>query len=118
MKRASLSTKDLRLHRHKRILRRVREGNERVRVRITKTNSHIYLQAIKDEEQKTIASSSSLSLKLKNGNVANCEILAKDFSKKLKNLKVGELVIDRGGHSYSGRIAIISNILRKEGFSL
>lgn len=118
MKKINLNTKELRTRRHKRILRRVREGNERIRVRITKTNSHIYLQAIKDDEQRTIASSSSLSLKLKNGNRINCETLAKDFSKKLKDLKIEELTIDRGGHSYAGRIAIISEILRKEGFRL
>lgn len=118
MKKINLNAKELRAKRHKRILRRVREGNERVRIRVTKTNSHVYVQAIRDMEHRTIASSSSLSLKLKNGNRENCEVLAKDLSRKLKDLKVENLVIDRGGHSYAGRIAVISDILRKEGFNL
>lgn len=118
MKNISLDKKSLREHRHKRILRRVREGNERIRIRVTKTNSHVYVQAINDWEQRTIASSSSLSLKLKNGNRESCEKLAKDLCSKLKKLKVEDLVMDRGGHSYRGRVELIAEALRKEGFNL
>ncbi|GCE63961.1 50S ribosomal protein L18 [Candidatus Mycoplasma haematohominis] len=118
MKKVNQNNKALRDARHKRILSRVREGNDRIRVRVTKTNSHVYIQAIKDLEQKTIASSSSLSLKLKNGNKESCVKLAKDLSQKLKKLKVENLVIDRGGHSYTGRISIITGILREEGFKV
>lgn len=118
MKKVNQNNIALRQARHKRILTRVREGNDRVRLRVTKTNSHVYVQAIKDLEQKTIASSSSLSLKLKNGNKDNCVKLAKDLSQKLKKLNIVDVVIDRGGHSYTGRISIIANTLREEGFNV
>lgn len=118
MKRINFCKQRILQNRHKRILKRIREGNEHIRIRITKTNSHVYANALDDFAQKTIASSSSLSLKLKNGNKENCVILAKDLSKKLKDLNITEVVIDRGGHSYSGRIAIIANVLREEGIKV
>ncbi|OAL10379.1 50S ribosomal protein L18 [Candidatus Mycoplasma haematobovis] len=104
--------------RHKRVLKQVRRGNNHIRLRITKTNTHVYANALNDLEQKTIASSSSLTLKLPNGNKENCVLLAKDLSKKLKSLKVEQLVLDRGGHKYHGKIAVIADTLRAEGIKI
>lgn len=112
------SKKELLKARHKRILKNVRRGNTHIRLRITKTNSHIYANALNDLEQKTVASSSSLTLKLPNGNKENCVLLAKDLSKKLKSLKIDQLALDRGGHKYHGKIAVIADTLRAEGIKI
>ncbi|AEG73750.1 ribosomal protein L18 [Mycoplasma haemofelis str. Langford 1] len=112
------SKRELLKSRHKRILKNIRRGNEHIRLRITKTNSHVYAQALDDAQQRTIASSSSLSLKLANGNKENCILLAKDLSKRLKELNIDRLVLDRGGHKYHGRIAVIADVLREEGIKI
>lgn len=118
MKRINFNKAELLKNRHKHVLKRVREGNKHIRLRVTKSNLHVYVQALDDLKQKTVASSSSLSLKLNNGNRENCVKLARDLSLKLKKLNISQVVLDRGGHSYSGRIEIIANTLREEGIKL
>lgn len=99
-------------HRHQRILKQVRRGNEHLRLRITKSNSHIYAQLLDDDKQITVLSSSSLQLKLPNGNVDNAKLVGQDLAKKMLAANISEISFDRGGYKYHGRVAAIAEELR------
>ena len=77
----------------------------RPRVAVFRSNKHLYLQAIDDQNLKTIANASNL----------KSENMAKDLSKKLIELKITKIVFDRAGYQYHGKIKKLAEELRKEG---
>lgn len=96
MKKANFNRQQRHHRRHKRILRGVRRGNEHLRLRITKTNAHIYAQLLDDQTNRTVLSSSSLQLKLPNGNIENAKLVAEDLVQKLNQAKIDVISFDRG----------------------
>lgn len=102
-------------HRHQRILKRIRTGNDHYRLRITRTNHHIYAQLLDESDltkSKTILSASSLQLKLPNGNKKNAALVAEALVKKMQQHQITHVAFDRGGAKYHGRIAVIADVLR------
>lgn len=112
MKNINLNRSKKNRHRHQRVLKQVRRGNEHLRLRITKTNSHIYAQLLDDDKQITVLSSSSLQLKLPNGNVQNARLVGADLAQKMHAAKIATISFDRGGYKYHGRVAAIADVLR------
>lgn len=116
MKRLNLHRNDNRKDRHLKTLRKFRKiDNGLPRLVVTKTNGHIYAQLIDDEKNVTIASSSSLQLKLKNGNKENAAKVGEDIAKKAIAKKIKKINFDRGGSKYHGRVAILADSARKGG---
>lgn len=116
MKRINFDKKLQRSYRHKRTLNKIKAiANDKPRLVITKTNAHIIAQLIDDKAQKTLASSSSIQLKLSNGNIKNAEIVGKDIAKKILKLGINEICFDRGGSKYHGKIAKLADAARAEG---
>lgn len=115
MKKQNFNKQEIRDLRHKRILKKIRRGNHHLRLRVTKTNAHIYLQAIDDVKQITIVSSSSLQLKLQNGNMQNTKLVVEDLLSKLKSKAIKQLVLDRGPYKFHGKIKEIATSLRDKG---
>jgi large subunit ribosomal protein L18 len=57
----------------------------------------------------TLASSSSVALKIKNGgNVEGAKLVGIDIAKKAKALKIKKVVFDRGGYQYHGRVEALA----------
>ncbi len=79
---------------------------ERPRIAVYRSNKYLYLQAIDDEKQTTLASASTLKDK---------ETIATKFVKALKTKKIKKVVFDRAGYKYHGQIKKIAEDLRKEG---
>ena len=78
-----------RLRRHARVRKSVSGTKECPRLDIFRSNKEIYAQVIDDVTGTTLASSSSLTLKLKNGgNVEAAKEVGKDIAKKCKELKI------------------------------
>lgn len=116
MKKINLNRKQNRLHRHLKVLKKIRTmDNGLHRLIVTKTNAHIFVQLIDDEKQITIASSSSLQLKLKNGNIENCKKVGEDIAKKAIAKKIKKIHFDSGGSKYHGRVAAIADAARVQG---
>lgn len=116
MKKINLNRKKNRLHRHQKVLKKIRTmDNGLHRLIVTKTNAHIFVQLIDEEKQITIASSSSLQLNLKNGNIENCKKVGQDIAKKAMLKKVKKIHFDSGGSKYHGRVAAIANAAREQG---
>lgn len=110
------SSNDLRLRRHARIRKVISGTSTMPRLNVFRSNKEIYVQVIDDEIGKTLASSSSIALKLKNGgNIEGAKLVGKDIAEKCKKLKITKVVFDRGGYLYHGRVEALANAARENG---
>lgn len=85
------------------------------RLAIFRSNTSIYAQLIDDVAGKTLCSASSLQLKDK---ATKTEIAAKvgaDIAKKAKKEKITQVVFDRGGFKYHGRVKALADAAREAG---
>lgn len=116
MKNINLVRKDKKSERHKKVLRKFRRiDNGLPRLRITKTNAHIFAQLLDDNNNVVIASSSSLQLKLKNGNIENSKKVGEDIAKKALSKKISKINFDCGGSKYHGRVSALADAARNAG---
>lgn len=116
MKRTNVHRNKQRLIRQKRNLNKLIEiDNGLPRLLITKTNAHIFAQLIDMEKGCTIASSSSVSLKLANGNKENASKVGEDVAKKAIKLGYKKVSFDRGGSKYHGRVQALADAARSAG---
>ena len=105
----------MRIKRHKKI-RRTLSGNENTpRLCVYRSNAAIYAQLIDDEKGVTLASSSSLELKLKANNIESATAVGKDIAEKAKKAKIKTVVFDRGGYLYHGRVKALAEAARENG---
>ncbi len=110
------SKNDVRKRRHNRIRQTLSGTNSQPRLNVFRSNSEIYAQVIDDTTGNTLASSSSLALKLKNGgNVEAAMLVGKDIALKCKKAKINKVVFDRGGNLYHGRVKALAEAARENG---
>jgi large subunit ribosomal protein L18 len=105
-----------RIRRHERIRKTISGTSEMPRLNVFRSNTQIFAQVINDETGTTLASSSSVALKIKNGgNVEGAKLVGADIAKKCKTLKIKKVVFDRGGYLYHGRVEALANAARENG---
>lgn len=105
-----------RQRRHLRVRKTVSGTKEMPRLNVYRSNNGIYAQVINDVDGKTLASSSNLTLKIKNGsNVEAAKAVGKDIAEKCLKLKIKKVVFDRGGYQYHGRVAALADAAREAG---
>ena len=110
------SRNELRKKRHLRIRSKVSGTSEVPRLSVFRSNSQIFAQIIDDEKGTTLVSSSSLSMKLKNGgNIESAKLVGKDIAEKAIKAKIKKVVFDRGGYLYHGRIQALADAAREAG---
>lgn len=116
MKNGNLSRRLNKTERHKKVLRKFKRiDNGLPRLRITKTNAHIFAQLLDDNKHIVIASSSSLQLKLKNGNIENSKKVGEDIAKKALSKQITKINFDCGGSKYHGRVSALADAARSAG---
>ncbi|WP_412032242.1 50S ribosomal protein L18 [Malacoplasma muris] len=116
MKNVNFNRKFKKQERHKKIIRKFKRiDNGLPRLIVTKTNAHIFAQIVDDTKSITLVSSSSLQLKLKNGNVANSKKVGEDIAKKATAKKIKAINFDCGGSKYNGRISALADAARQSG---
>lgn len=100
-------------------IRRTLSGNaERPRMSVFRSNKDIYVQLIDDSEGKTLASSSSREkeiLDLKGNKSERAAQVGKAIAAKAKEIGVEQVVFDRGGYLYHGRIKSLADGAREGG---
>ena len=105
-----------RLMRHKRVRKNISGTSEMPRLNVFRSNSQIYAQIINDETGTTLASSSSVQLKIKNGgNIEGAKLVGADIAKKAKEAKISKVVFDRSGYQYHGRVEALADAARENG---
>ncbi len=116
---AVIDKKTQRARRHARIRRKVSGTPERPRFCVSITTNHIYCQFIDDVNGKTLAATSSLDPKFRaeNGkpNMAGAVLLGKMAAEAAKAANVTEVVFDRSGYNYHGRMKAIAEAARENG---
>jgi large subunit ribosomal protein L18 len=101
------------------IRKRIEGTLERPRLSIYKSLNHMYAQVIDDLAGKTIAAASTrdkdANVKGKSGNAAAAGIVGKLVAERAKKAGVSEVVFDRGGFRYHGRVKALAEGARKAG---
>lgn len=114
-------TKQLNRHRrHKRVRALIKGTADRPRVSVFKSNRHVLVQLIDDEAGKTIISSKIISSKksnMKGTKTDKANKIGELIADKTKEAGIKEVVFDRGGFKYHGRIKAIADGLRKGGIN-
>lgn len=106
--------------RHRSIRLKVSGTAEFPRLAVYRSTKHIYAQLIDDENHVTLASASSndkdLKEKLSNGgNIEAAKIVGEAIAQKAKKAGISEVVFDRGGFLYHGRVAALADAAREAG---
>lgn len=109
------SKNDMRIKRHRKIRRTLSGTDVTPRLCVFRSNQAINAQLIDDVKGVTIASSSSLELKLKNNNLEAAAAVGKDIAEKAKKAKIKTVVFDRGGYLYHGRVKALADAARENG---
>ncbi|BDV03082.1 50S ribosomal protein L18 [Candidatus Hepatoplasma crinochetorum] len=94
-------------------------GTDKIpRLSVYKSNKNISAQLIDDLSGKTLASSSTIILKLDANNIENAFKVGQDIAKKAKALKIERIVFDRNGYIYHGKIKALADGVRKENINI
>ncbi len=106
----------------KRIRQKISGTPERPRAYVFKSNRHIYVQMIDDENGKVLFSASTrekeFGTKTKNTkNMNAAKTVGEIVAKKAKSKKIKTVVFDRGIYPYHGRVRILAEAMRKAGLS-
>ena len=114
-----MSSIDPRLKRKERIRRKLSGTPERPRLTVYKSLKHIYAQVVDDASGRTVAFASSLSKELKGKDEgdkkADAKRVGKLIAEKCMAAKVDQVVFDRNGFPYHGRIAAVADAAREAG---
>jgi large subunit ribosomal protein L18 len=117
-----ISKNEIRERIHTRIRRKVRGTTERPRLAVFRSLCHIYAQVIDDSKGVTIASASSAEKsasgfegKVSGGNVLGATAIGKVVAERAKEKGIKEVVFDRGGYQYHGRIKALADAAREAG---
>ena len=105
-----------RLRRHARVRRKISGSTECPRLCLYRSNKNIEAQIIDDTKGVTLVSSSSMTLKLKNGsNIEAASLVGADIAKKAVALGIVNVVFDRSGYIYHGRVKALAEAARENG---
>lgn len=105
---------------HQRIRRKVRGSTARPRLAIYRSTNHIYAQVIDDERGQTVASASSTEKDLRGstgGNIEAAKRIGRTIAKRAQAAGVTQVVFDRGGYLYHGRIKALTDAAREAGLN-
>ena len=99
-----------------------RSANGRPRLSVFRSSQHIYAQVIDDTAGNTVAAASSLEGELRKslssgGNKGAAEAVGKLIAKRALDAGVNQVVFDRGGHIYHGRVKALAEAAREAGLS-
>ncbi|MDR0993111.1 MAG: 50S ribosomal protein L18 [Verrucomicrobiota bacterium] len=109
--------KDYRVRRHLRLRRKVQGTAECPRMSVFVSNKHFYVQFIDDSAAKTLAAVSTISGELKGQklNIETAKQLGSLAAKAAQDKGISQVVFDRGGFAYRGRLQALADAAREGG---
>lgn len=107
---------------HTRIRKKLSGTSERPRLCVFKSNKNIYAQIIDDTKGITLVSSSSLDVELRKdiengGNLVAAQKVGMDIAVKAKAKGIVDVVYDRGGYLYHGKVKALADAARENGLN-
>ena len=114
------SRQEIRVKKHMRIRNRSSGTAERPRLAVFRSNNHMYAQIIDDTVGNTLVSASTLEKEIKaelekTNNVDAAAYLGTVIAKRALEKGISEVVFDRGGFIYQGKIAALAEAAREAG---
>ena len=106
-----------RLHRHARVRGKISGTAERPRLNVFRSNCHIYAQLIDDVQGVTLASASSVEngFDANGGNKEGAKKVGQMIAERAAAKGITEVVFDRGGYVYHGRVQELAEGAREGG---
>ena len=108
--------------RHRRIRVKLSGTAEAPRLAVYRSTKHIYAQIIDDVKGVTLVSASSDDKELKTklahgGNIEAAKVVGAELAKRAAKKKITDVVFDRGGFLYHGRVAALAEAAREGGLN-
>lgn len=114
---SKIDTNKQRLRRHKRIRAKISGTSARPRLAVFRSNTNIYAQIIDDENGVTLLSASTLEKEFEGygGNIEAAKAVGTMIAKKALERGITDVVFDRGGYVYHGRVQALADAAREGG---
>lgn len=117
---AQRSTIEARRQRHLRVRRRVAGTAERPRLAVFRSHRHVYAQLIDDTAGRTIATASTVEAGLRGqlestGTIEAARVVGRLIAERAREKGIEQVVFDRGGYLYHGRVAAVAEGAREAG---
>ena len=119
-RRRRVTSSAARTRRHVRVRRKVSGTAERPRLAVFRSNSHIYAQVIDDRAGRTIVAASDLEAELRRpgqNKTARAQAVGEQLARRAKEAGVNEVVFDRGGYRFHGRVKALAEGARESGLA-
>jgi large subunit ribosomal protein L18 len=119
---ASEERRQARSKRQARVRRNIRGTVERPRLSVFRSSKHIYAQIIEDVTGKTLAAASTVSKEIaggldSSGNVAAAKAVGALIAKIALDKNIKQVVFDRNGFLYHGRVKALADAAREAGLT-
>lgn len=113
------SRNEMRELRHRRLRKNISGTGQRPRLAVFGSLKHIYAQVIDDEKGCTLVSASTMEASFKDakstGNQEAAKAVGKLIAERALAQGISDVVFDRGGHIYHGRIKTLADAAREAG---
>ena len=103
---------------HRRIRKKIEGTGQRPRLAVYFSNKNVYAQLIDDEACKTLASASTLETEVGHrgkASVASAVKVGEIIAQRATSANVKEVLFDRGGHLYHGKVKALADAAREGG---
>jgi large subunit ribosomal protein L18 len=107
--------------RHARLRKKIVGTEVRPRLVVTRSARHVFVQVVDDSKGRTVASASTLETDLrasKDDKTAKARKVGELIAERAKKAGIEDVVFDRGGNRYAGRVAAIAEGAREGGLNL
>jgi large subunit ribosomal protein L18 len=109
-----------RIRRHRRVRKRIRGTAGRPRLCVFRSLSHIYAQVVDDDKGTTLVAASDLEAEMRSGkNAATKTAVAAKvgalIGRRSRDKGIEQVVFDRGGYKYHGRVKALADAAREAG---
>lgn len=113
---AQKSREESRIRRHARVREKVRGNAARPRLAVYRSLNQIYAQLIDDDAGRTLLAASSLETKdAKDKKAERAKAVGASLGERAKKAGISEVVFDRGGYRYHGRVKALAEGVRAAG---
>ena len=105
---------------HVRVRKKIRGSGDRPRLNVFRSASHIYAQVIDDDQGRTLASASTVDKEIRQqnrngGNLAAARVVGSRIAERASRLGIKQVVYDRGGYLFHGRVKALADAAREGG---
>ena len=114
---STIQRKTIRQRIHSRIRRKVAGTTERPRLAVYFSNKHVYAQLIDDSAGRTLVSASTMDKSFEGNasNIASAQKVGQLVAERAQAANISDVVFDRGGHLYHGKVKALADAAREAG---